>query len=159
MLAIAGIMPSYWLLKWHAKKCALQQIAIIHKDALIPIGANQINKGAWENRQEFNYQNVQYDIVSITVKGADTVYYCYADQEESRLNNKLKSALAEQIQHNVPFKNQTKQLISQLQDLFFSDTTPFYLPTKISITTYKCLPMSNPISDCFLNTIDRPPIV
>jgi len=159
MLAIAGIMPSYWLLKWHAKKCALQQIAIIHKDALIPIGANQINKGAWENRQEFNYQNVQYDIVSITVKGADTVYYCYADQAESSLNNKLKNAVEEQLQHNIPLKNKTKQLISQLQDLFFSDSGPIKLPVRIFRQSLSFQNASIAIKDCFLKAMDRPPIV
>jgi hypothetical protein len=87
------------------------------------------------------------------------VYYCYADQEESRLNNKLKSALVEQIQHNVPFKNQTKQLICQLQELFFSDITPLDLQTKFSTTTYQYSHTSNPIRDRFFNTIDRPPIV
>jgi hypothetical protein len=159
MLAIAGIMPSYWLLKWQAKNKALKQIAVIHEDALTPIRANQIGNAAWENEHELSYHQVQYDVVSIAITGTDTVYYCYADQEESRLNNKLKSALAEQIQHNVPFKNQTKQLIGQLQELFFSDVTPLNLPAKISTTTYQYLHISNPISDCYLNTIDRPPIV
>jgi hypothetical protein len=159
MLAIAGIMPSYWLLKWQAKNRALKQIAVIHEDALTPIRANQIDNAAWENDHEFNFHQVQYDVVSITITGTDTVYYCYADQEESRLNNKLKSALAEQIQHNVPFKNQTKQLICQLQELFFSDATPLNLPANISTTTYQYLNISNPIRVRFLNTIDRPPIV
>lgn len=159
MLAIAGIMPSYWLLKWQAKNRALKQIAVIHEDALTPIRANQIDNAAWENDHEFNFHQVQYDVVSIVITGKDTVYYCYADQEESRLNNKLKSALAEQIQHNVPFKNQTKQLICQLQELFFSDATPLNLPANISTTTYQYLNISNPIRDRFLNTIDRPPIV
>lgn len=159
MLAIAGIMPSYWLLKWQAKNKALKQIAVIHEDALTPIRANQIDNAAWENEHELTYHQVQYDVVSIAITGKDTVYYCYPDQEESRLNNKLKSALAEQIQHNVPFKNQTKQLIGQLQELFFSDVTPLHLPAKISTTTYQYLHISNSISDCYLNTIDRPPIV
>ena len=159
MLAIAGIMPSYWLLKWQAKNKALKQIAVIHEEALTAIHANQINKGAWENDHEFNFHQIQYDVVSIAITGKDTMYYCYADQEESRLNNKLKSALAEQIQHNVPFKNQTKQLIYQLQELFFSDITPLHLPAKFSTTTYLSSHTSNPIRDRFLNTIDRPPIV
>jgi hypothetical protein len=159
MLAIAGIMPSYWLLKWQAKNKALKQIAVIHEEALTAIHANQINKGAWENDHEFNFHQIQYDVVSMAITGKDTMYYCYADQEESRLNNKLKSALAEQIQHNVPFKNQTKQLICQLQELFFSDVTPLHLPTKFSTTTYQYSHTSNPIRDRFLNTIDRPPIV
>jgi len=159
MLAIAGIMPSYWLLKWQAKNKALKQIAVIHEEALTAIHANQINKGAWENDHEFNFHQIQYDVVSIAITGTDTVYYCYADQEESRLNNKLKSALAEQIQHNVPFKNQTKQLICQLQELFFSDATPLNLSANISTTTYQYLNISNPIRVRFLNTIDRPPIV
>jgi hypothetical protein len=159
MLAIAGIMPSYWLLKWQAKNKALKHIAVIHEDALTPIHANQINKGAWENEHELSYHQVQYDVVSIAITNNDTVYYCYADQEESRLNHKLKSALAEQIQHNVPFKNQTKQLICQLQELFFSDITPLHLPAKFSTTTYLSSHTSNPIRDRFLNTIDRPPIV
>lgn len=159
MLAIAGIMPSYWLLKWQAKNKALKHIAVIHEDALTPIHANQINKGAWENEHELSYHQVQYDVVSIAITNNDIVYYCYADQEESRLNHKLKSALAEQIQHNVPFKNQTKQLICQLQELFFSDITPLHLPAKFSTTTYLSSHTSNPIRDRFLNTIDRPPIV
>ena len=159
MLAIAGIMPSYWLLKYQAKNKALKQIAVIHEDALTPIHANQIDKAAWENEHELSYHQVQYDVVSIAITGKDTVYYCYADQEESRLNNKLKSALAEQIQRNVPFKNQTKQLICQLQELFFSDVTPLHLPAKISTTYYQYLHISNPIRDRFLNTTDRPPIV
>jgi len=159
MLAIAGIMPSYWLLKWQAKNKALKQIAVIHEEALTAIHANQINKGAWENDHEFNFHQIQYDVVSMAITGKDTMYYCYADQEESRLNNKLKSALAEQIQHNVPFKNQTKQLICQLQELFFSDVTPLDLQTKFSTTTYQYSHTSNPIRDRFLNTIDRPPIV
>lgn len=159
MLAIAGIMPSYWLLKWQAKNKALKQIAVIHEDALTPIHANQIDKAAWENEHELSYHQVQYDVVSITITGTDTVYYCYADQEESRLNHTLKCALAEQIQHNVPFKNQTKQLICQLQELFFSDVTPLHLQSKFSTTTYQYAYTSNPIRDRFLNTIDRPPIV
>jgi len=159
MLAIAGIMPSYWLLKWQAKNRALKQIAVIHEDALTPIHANQIDNAAWENEHELSYHLLQYDVVSIAITGTDTVYYCYADQEESRLNNKLKSALAEQIQHNIPFKNQTKQLICQLQELFFSDITPLHLPAKSNTITYLYSHTSKPIRDRFLNTIDRPPIV
>lgn len=159
MLAIAGIMPSYWLLKWQAKNKALKQIAVIHEDALIPIHVNQIDNAAWENEHELTYQQIQYDVVCIAVTGKDTVYYCYADQEESILNNKLKSLLTEQLQHNIPFKNQTKQLICQLQELFFTDVTPFYLTIKNVITTNHSLTTSNPIRERFLNTIDRPPIV
>ena len=159
MLAIAGIMPSYWLLKWHAKKNALQQIAIMHKDALIPIGASQINKGAWENEQEFYYQDVQYDIVNVTVIGTDTVYYCYADQAESSLNNKLKNAVEEQIQHNIPLKNKTKQLICQLQDLFFSESSSINLSLRIFMQSLNFQNSSIAIKDCFLKAVERPPIV
>jgi len=159
MLAIAGIMPSYWLLKWHAKKNALQHIAIMHKDALISVSASQINKGAWENEQEFNYQDVQYDIVSMTVKGADTMYYCYADEAESSLNYKLKIAVEEQLQHNIPLKNKTKQLICQLQELFFSDSRPIKLPVRIFRQSLSFQNASIAIKDCFLKAMDRPPIV
>ncbi len=159
MLAIAGIMPSYWLLKWHAKKNALQHIAIMQKDALISISASQINKGAWENKQEFNYQDVQYDIVSMTVKGADTMYYCYADEAESSLNNKLKNAVEEQLQHNIPLKNKTKQLICQLQDLFFSESSSINLPLRIFMHSTTSKNTSMAIKDCFLKAMERPPII
>lgn len=159
MLSIAGIMPSYWLLKWHAKKNALHNIAIIHKDALIPISANQINKGAWENEQEFYYQDVQYDIVSMTVTVADTLYYCYADQAESSLNNKLKNALEDQLQHNIPLKNKTKQLICQLQELFFSDSEPIKHPVHICRRSLNFQNARIAIKDCFLKALERPPIV
>ena len=159
MLAIAGIMPSYWLLKWHAKKIAIQHIAKMHKDALIPMDASQIKKGAWENEHEFNYQDVQYDIVRITIKGADTVYNCYADEAESSLNYKLKNAVEEQLQHNIPLKNKTKQLICQLQELFFSDNGAIELPVQIFRQSLSFQNTSIAIKDCFLKTMDPPPII
>lgn len=44
----------------------------------------------WESSREFEYQGRMYDLVETLVVGDSVVYKCLRDDEETRLNNRLK---------------------------------------------------------------------
>lgn len=48
----------------------------------------------WEHSKEFEYNGQMYDIVSKEVKGDSIFYRCWWDHDETKLNKKLKSLVA-----------------------------------------------------------------
>lgn len=45
----------------------------------------------WEHAKEFEFNGEMYDIVSFRIEGDYITYYCWWDNEETQLNQKLKS--------------------------------------------------------------------
>lgn len=79
----------------------------------------------WEHSKEFEYSGVMYDVVE-SVKKNDSVYYwCWEDDEETKLNQKL-NALVEKTAGPDKIKNENlKQLSNFLSTLYNSFNNPF----------------------------------
>ena len=64
----------------------------------------------WEHSEEFEYNDQMYDIVETQIKGDTTYYWCWWDNEETKLNKQLDELLAYALGNNPQNKDSQKQL-------------------------------------------------
>lgn len=72
-------------------------IAGINKEELVRLKFSEVEKQTklrWEHSREFEYGGEMYDIVLSEVKGDTTYYWCWRDDEETKLNEQLSELLA-----------------------------------------------------------------
>lgn len=63
----------------------------------------------WEHAHEFEYQGQMYDIVRSETLGDSIFYHCYWDRAESKLNQQIKSLVAQTLEKDpVNQENQLK---------------------------------------------------
>lgn len=74
----------------------------------------------WEHSKEFEYRGMMYDIVRRENQGENTVFYCWPDHEESRLNRQL-AAIAHQLNHRSDERNSQRLALS---DILFKVVLP-----------------------------------
>ena len=92
----------------------------------------------WEHSREFEYQGQMYDVVRTSTQN-DTIYYwCWWDQEETRLNQQLNALLADVLEQDEEKKKQHKHLISFYHSLFCSEISQW----QACVFMAKKLPMS-----------------
>ena len=72
----------------------------------------------WEHFKEFEYNDQMYDIVETQIKGDTTYYWCWQDNEETKLNKQLDELLAYALGNNPQNKDSQKQL-SDIFELFY----------------------------------------
>ncbi len=73
----------------------------------------------WEHSKEFEYNEQMYDVVESKVIGDTTYYWCWWDNDETKLNKQL-SDLAANAFNNDPQKNEKQnRLISFYKALYF----------------------------------------
>jgi hypothetical protein len=51
----------------------------------------------WEDEQEFEYEGRMYDVVETRVEGGTVSYRCWRDEEETRLNERLKELACREL--------------------------------------------------------------
>ncbi|MCB0516203.1 MAG: hypothetical protein R2798_13285 [Chitinophagales bacterium] len=105
----------------------------------------------WEHDKEFSYQGEMYDIVSTQTVGDTIFYWCWWDNEETQLNQKLIALLNIQLQHNQQRKSNQQQILAFFKSLFCNE-----IEEKITFSTAK----ENPFMHyCFhyQHTANSPP--
>lgn len=75
----------------------------------------------WEHEKEFEYKKEMYDVIRTEVCGDTTIYFCWMDNEETLLNQKLTNWLVEFCQHNQQRKQSRENLLDFYQLLFWEE--------------------------------------
>jgi hypothetical protein len=129
-LLVVLIAPAVLAVSWlHFEKRQVKRevkwnmIAGLDNEELVLLKFTQVDsaKLRWEHDREFEHQGEMYDIVERQIKGDTTYYYCWWDHEETKLNQKLQSLLAEIWQSNSNKKEQEEHLIALYKSLFISN--------------------------------------
>lgn len=74
----------------------------------------------WENSKEFEFKDQMYDVVKTEVKNGITYYYCWPDDQETKLNKQLDELVAFTVGNNPNHNNDQKNLSLFLKSLYFS---------------------------------------
>jgi hypothetical protein len=77
----------------------------------------------WEHSGEFEYQHQMYDVVTAQVEGDSTVYWCWWDKKETRLNQQLQ-ALVEQVLAKDPLRHKAQTELFQFLQTLYCNAPP-----------------------------------
>lgn len=102
-----------WQILNHVKKSELTLLQFS-----IAQSQNDLN---WKHQGEFEWQEKMYDIVSFETKGDSIFYWCFADEEEEKINRKISAFLKDTWQNNLSKKEQEKRLDSFFKSLFVDE--------------------------------------
>lgn len=102
-----------------------QQIKVgIDKDELILLKFSEEeskNKLQWKHLKEFKFKNEMYDIVKSRIKGDSIYYWCWKDNEETKIDNKLNELTSLALGDDPPSRNSKKQFLHFYKLLFYTD--------------------------------------
>jgi hypothetical protein len=102
-----------------------QMIAQTDRQELVLLKFSESQKQSelkWKHAKEFEYQEQMYDIVESATKGDTTFYWCWWDNEETKLNKQL-THLVDIAWGNYPKnQDQNKRLIQFFKSICFSET-------------------------------------
>jgi hypothetical protein len=87
----------------------------------------------WKHSKEFEFKGEMYDVVRTEKHGDTTYYYCWWDNQETLLNQKLNENISMELGQNATNKSTKNKLISFYKSLYFSEEIldikhPFYIP-------------------------------
>ena len=77
----------------------------------------------WEHSREFEFENKMYDLVRQSQVGDTLFYWCYEDQEETALNQQIKSLVNLSLANNQDYQNQQKNLLQWFELLYYSPSS------------------------------------
>ena len=75
----------------------------------------------WKHSKEFEYDGQMYDIVETENRGDTTCYWCWLDNEETKLNKQLDELLASALGKDTKNIEHKDRLVFFLKSLFFSE--------------------------------------
>ncbi len=73
----------------------------------------------WKHSKEFEYKGEMYDVVEKKIHGDSIFYWCWWDHEETKLNKKLKSLVADSLGQNPQRKDKQEKLADFFKKLFY----------------------------------------
>ena len=79
----------------------------------------------WKHDHEFEWREKMYDIVQFENRGDSIYYWCFVDEEETDINQKIATFLQDVWQENPNKKKQEKQLDTFFKSLFISTTDKY----------------------------------
>lgn len=82
----------------------------------------------WKHAREFEYRGEMYDIVETHVEGDTTCYWVWWDHEETLLNQKLRSLVANLSGNDPSNRDQQERLLRYFKSLYFPGTPEMQLP-------------------------------
>tara|TARA_B100001057_G_scaffold497877_2_gene603247 strand:+ start:3360 stop:3782 length:423 start_codon:yes stop_codon:yes gene_type:complete len=77
----------------------------------------------WKHSKEFEYKGSMYDIVEQETKGDTTYYWCWWDNEETQLNQRLDKLLAMIMGHDKKDKQSNNRLSKFFKSLFWKENS------------------------------------
>ena len=125
---MAPVAMTYTVFQFQKKKIKKEikrrMIAGMDRDELVLLSFSSIdrlNKLEWEHAKEFKYQCVMYDVESRESCGDIINYWCWKDDEETKLNKDL--------DHLVHYALQTDDERKDTQNRLFDFFKVFYIDT------------------------------
>ncbi|MCB0282255.1 MAG: hypothetical protein H6627_06055 [Calditrichae bacterium] len=92
----------------------LVQIKLSHTEAALQLD--------WEHDEEFEYKGQMYDLVKSKVTPDSVYYWCWLDQKETELNNRLEEMTAEYFGRDPIRKDNQKKLLAYYSLLYILQT-------------------------------------
>lgn len=80
-----------------------------------------LTKLRWEHPGEFEYREQMYDIVETRTIGDSVYYWCWWDNEETRLNRQLEELVVKNLNADPVKQDRQDHLNSYLKSLYCSD--------------------------------------
>lgn len=84
----------------------------------------------WEHSREFEYNGQMYDVVEKQQQGDTIYYYCWQDDEETKLNLQLSELVANALGQNPLNKDKQERLHNFLKNLYCSEKSDKNLPAR-----------------------------
>ena len=113
------------------------------------------NELEWNHSKEFEFNNSMYDIVDSKKVGDTTLFWCWHDDKETKLNKQLDQVLGFALDTDSSNNEQKNRLIVFFKSLYFFDDNSsniyVFFSQEISI---KYLELQ---SDCNVNPPEIPP--
>lgn len=72
----------------------------------------------WKDSKEFEYNHQMYDVVEKNIKGDSIFYWCWWDDEETKLEKQLENLVANALGVDQQSRLKQKQLINYFKLLF-----------------------------------------
>ncbi len=131
-----------------------QIIAGIEKENLVffRFGLRESNQLFWEHPNEFEYKGNMYDVVLKDTIGDSVYYWCWRDNEETRLNGLLGKLVKENMNNDPATKAKHDQIIHFLESLFSFQVQGLNIDLTIKLLKF------NRIELCFSSTDIVPPV-
>ncbi len=79
----------------------------------------------WKHKNEFEHQEQMYDVVRRAEVGDSIIYYCFADDKETKINQDLDQVIAFTLGQQPNRQQQEAQLFSLFKSLFLSPQSAF----------------------------------
>jgi len=127
------------------KEVKKQLVSKINKDNLVLIKLSKKEadeKLEWEHSREFEYLGTMYDVIDGETRNDSVFYWCWEDNEETKLNIKLNALLEKTAAPDQINNENLKQLSNFLSTLFYSHENPFDISRNKDRATF---------SSCYLN--------
>ena len=131
---VAPVTTVYLVLRNQQKQVRREvkwkMIAGIDKSELVLLTFKQAeikNKLSWKHDREFQFKGEFYDIVQKEVHGDSVSYWCWWDNEETHLSQKLEHIMANHWNQNPTHKQKKEGIQKLLKSLFIdsiSERTP-----------------------------------
>lgn len=138
-LPLAGTYSYLHLEKWRIRKEIKKQlISGFAEEQLVrfEFSTDEINAVLhWYHSLEFEYKGQMYDIVRQTVGDSSVVYWCYPDNEETRLNKQLTALVNQLVKSDTQRNEKQNRLLTFSKSLFCQHiTSPEFSPHKQDFT-------------------------
>ncbi len=75
----------------------------------------------WKHSGEFEYNNQMYDIVESEINGDSILYWCWLDDEETKLNQQIKKLVSQILVNDQQNRENQKRLITFYKSLYHSE--------------------------------------
>lgn len=132
MCLIAPIAGTYIWLKYEMKiikkEVKKQMIAGLDENDLVVFKFKKSSTKSelnWKHPKEFEYRGEMYDVVKFESKGDTTIYKCWWDNKETKLNKQLAQMIGDIMGRNPQNKENQKRLGSFYQKLFHENTSNY----------------------------------
>jgi len=157
---IAPLAVTFVILQLHKKQVKKEvkseMIAGLDKEELVLLKFTKEETQKelrWEHPKEFEFKGQMYDLVEKSRQGDTIFYWCWVDDKETKLNQKLKEIVALALGNNQQRKNIQEQLTDFYKSLYWENCH-----TKWNIVASQSNELIAPYDFSCLTTIIPPPV-
>lgn len=110
------------------------------------------NELDWEHAKEFEYQGQMYDVVYRKEIGDSTVFWCWWDHEETRLNKELIAMTHRAFGHDTHKKEREVQVLTFIKSLYSQEKMQWEACVTLSMVDSNTM-----FHQAFFTIINSPP--
>jgi len=118
-------------------------ISGIDRNELVQIKVLQDESGGlirWEHPDEFEFEGQMYDVVYKQFKGDTSIYWCWWDHKETRLNRELDTLVAGILGNDTQRKEKNKNLVDFIKKLYCESFSYYHIKTTEIRVIYQIFP-------------------